>query len=235
VEHFTGHALVVKNVHDREKAELPGLFLEAGFRLIPSRKIYFFDGREAAFMARSNVKQDLNALRKLTEYRTVEHDEFSLDDAPRIARLYEMLYLEKHSRLNPAYTPFFVRNALEKRFLEFRGLRHKTGRIDAVFGCFKRGGIVTTPFVGYDTSVNQEVGLYRLLVAMLLKRVAEEGMLLNFSSGAGEFKRRRGGQGCIEFNAVYVRHLSARRRLAFALLEGGAQHFGRRFLSGNAV
>ena len=128
-----------------------------------------------------------------------------------------------------------MRKALERKALEFRGLRHSSGRIDAVFACFRQGNVTVTPFVGYDTSMAGEPSFYRLLVAMLLKRVAEEGTLLNYSSGAGEFKRRRGGEGCIEFNAVYTRHLSLERRLPFLLLEQCAQVFGRRFLEGSTV
>ncbi len=233
--HHPEHAVLVKNVHGREDPDLPRVFEENGYQLMPSRKVYFFDGKPAAFLSRNNVKQDLSALRKLREYVPVEHHEFGLEEAPRIARLYEMLYLEKHSRWNPAYTPFFVRKALEKRLLEFRGLRHVSGRIDAVFACFRRGNVVTVPFVGYDTGLQTEPGLYRLLVAMLLKRVAEEGVLLNYSSGAGDFKRRRGGEGCVEYNALYTSHLPVRRRLPFFVLEQCSRQFGRRFLSGNLV
>jgi len=235
VRQFPQHAVLVKNINGRENAALPELFLQGGYQLLPSRKVYFFDGKSAGFLSRTSVKQDLNALRNLKEYTQVEHHEFSTEDAPRIARLYEMLYLEKHSRLNPSYTPFFVRKALEKKALEFRGLRHSSGRIDAVFACFRQGNVTVTPFVGYDTSMAGEPSFYRLLVAMLLKRVAEEGTLLNYSSGAGEFKRRRGGEGCIEFNAVYTRHLPLERRLPFLLLEQCAQVFGRRFLEGSTV
>ena len=235
VRAFPQHAVLVKNIHDRDGAGLPGLFLQAGYSLFPSRKIYFFEGKTAGFLARSNVRQDLAALQKLKNYEQVEHQDFCGEDVPRILRLYEMLYLEKHSRLNPRYTPLFVKKALEKRLLEFRGLRHASGRIDAVFGCFRSGGVLATPFVGYDTALGNESGFYRLLVAMLLKRVAEEGMLLNYSSGAGDFKRRRGGEECIEFNAIYTRHLPVERRLPFFILEKCANQFGRRFLSGSTV
>jgi hypothetical protein len=228
-------AVLVKNIHGRDDASLPELFLKAGYELFPSRKIYFFDGRDARFLARSSVKQDLAALQKLRNYEQVEHHDFCVEDVPRIVRLYEMLYLEKHSRFNPKYTLLFIQKALEKRLLEFRGLRHASGRLDAVFACFRRGGVLSTPFVGYDTALAHEPGFYRLLVAMLLKRVAEEGALLNYSSGAGEFKRRRGGEGCIEFNAVYSRHLPLERRLPFWVLGQCAQHFGQRFLSGSTV
>jgi hypothetical protein len=81
----------------------------------------------------------------------------------------------------------------------------------------------------------REPGFYRLLVAMLLKRVAEEGTLLNYSSGAGDFKRRRGGEGCLEFNAVYTRHLPIEQRLPFLLLDRCAGYFGSRFFSGTTV
>lgn len=235
VAHHPEHAVLVKNVHGREDPDLPRVFEENGYQLMPSRKVYFFDGKPAAFLSRNNVKQDLGALRKLKEYTPVEHHEIGLEEAPRILRLYEMLYLEKHSRWNPQYTAFFVRKALEKRLLEFRALRHASGRIDAVFGCFRSGNVVTTPFVGYDTGLQTDPGLYRLIVAMLLKRVAEEGVLLNYSSGAGDFKRRRGGEGCLEYNALYTRHLPLRRRLPFFVLEQSSRHFGRRFLSGNLV
>jgi hypothetical protein len=235
VRAYPREAVLVKNIHGREGAAVPELFRQAGYQLFPSRKIYFFEGKEARFLARSSVKQDLAALQKLRNYEQVEHHDFCVEDVPRIVRLYEMLYLEKHSRLNPMYTPLFIQKALERKILEFRGLRHSSGRIDAVFACFRRGGVLATPFVGYDTALGHEPGLYRLLVAMLLKRVAEEGMLLNYSSGAGEFKRRRGGEGCIELNAVYTRHLPLERRLPFLVLEQCAQQFGRHFLSGSTV
>jgi hypothetical protein len=105
---FPGHAILVKNVHGRQDPDLPRMFLECGYHLIPSRKVYFFDGVDAGFLGRSNVKQDIAALRKITDYTTVEHHEFGPEDAPRIVRLYELLYLEKHSRLNPQYTTAFV-------------------------------------------------------------------------------------------------------------------------------
>jgi hypothetical protein len=232
---FPSHAILVKNVHDREDTDLCRKFIEAGYQLVPSRKIYFFDGATGKFLSRSNVKQDIAALRKLKEHTPIEHHEFLPEDAPRIVRLYEQLYLEKHSQLNPRYTLEFVQSALENRFFEFRGLRHTSGRIDAVFACFRREKIVSTPFVGYDTSRQARADYYRLLVAMLLRRVAEEGSLLNYSSGAGEFKRRRGGEACLEFNALYTKHLHVKRRLAFSLLNRGLCALGTRFLSSTSV
>lgn len=232
---FPKHAILVKNIHGFEDAQLPDRFIRSGYDLITSRQIYFFDGRSRDFLAKSTVKRDAKAFAQLPDYRVVEHAGFTPNDVPRIAALYRMLYLEKHSQLNPQYTERFVTLALRERWLEFRGLRHVSGRLDGVFACFSNGGTTSTPFIGYDTGMSSENGLYRHLVTMLLKRVAERGQLLNYSSGAGDFKRRRGGQPVIESNAVYTRHLSPARRAAFAILRELANRIGRRFLQKNEI
>jgi hypothetical protein len=87
-----------------------------------------------------------------------------------------------------------------------------------VFGFFTLGGCVTTvPFIGYDTTLPAETGLYRRLFTGIHREVDHRRQLLNYSSGAGEFKRRRGGMATVEYNAIYDRHLSARRRMAFRI------------------
>jgi len=235
LKEFPDHAVLVKNIHGFETASDLKRFNHFGYQLVTSRQIYFFNGKNPTYLARSDVKRDLKALRSLQDYRQVEHHEFCAADAPRIADLYRMLYLEKHSELNPRYTTFFVQKALEQKLLEFRGLRHTSGRIDAVFACFRGGEVTSTPFIGYDTGIPNEHGFYRLLVAMLLERVAEQKLLLNYSSGAGEFKRRRGAEAAIEYNAIYTRHLPLKRRLPHLLLEQAANQIGKRVLIENQI
>ncbi len=232
---FPNHAILLKNIHAFEDPELPSRLEACGYDLITSRQIYFFDGKNPEFLSRSDVKRDLKALRALKSYSVVESDSFFPEDIPRITALYRMLYLEKHSYLNPQYTEKFVARALNERLLEFRGLRHESGRLDAVFACFQKGRVTTTPFIGYDTTLTIDTGFYRLLVAMLLKRVAEQRLLLNYSSGAGEFKRRRGAQAGLEWNAVYVRHLPPDRRIPYQVLGALMNRWGKRFLVENGV
>ncbi len=232
---FPTHALLLKNVTARERPELPRLLQEAGYELITSRQVYFFDGRTAPYLQKETVKRERKLLQDLGDYQPMEHADFTSADTPRVAELYRLLYLEKHSQLNPQYTERFVAGAIRERWLEFRGLRHASGRVDAVMGCFRMGGTTSTPFIGYDTSLPPKPGLYRILVAMLLQRVAEEKLLLNYSSGAGEFKRRRGGEPVIEFNAVYTRHLPPWRRAGFRTLGEFSNRFGRRFLEANQI
>jgi hypothetical protein len=230
-----GHAILVRNLHPYLDPHLPDRFAAAGYDLFTARQIYLFDGRRPDFLNRYNVKTDLKTLARQTTHRLCLAADFTEDDAPRIAELYRLLYLDKHSPLNPAYTVEFVRRALRERWVDFRGLRHVSGRLDGVCGCFVADGVATTPFFGHDTTQPPTLGLYRLLVARLLQETAAAGRVLNYSSGAGAFKRHRGAVPVIEFNALYTRHLPPVRRAAFAALRLLINGPVRRFLEKEGV
>lgn len=232
---FPRHAILVRNLHALEDPELPDAFVEAGYAMAASRRIYFFDGRTRAYLAKETVRRDLKALARLDGYTQVEHADFTEADVPRITELYRQIYVEKHSRLNPRYTEGYVARALRERWMEFRGLRHSSGRLDGVFACFSEGNTTSTPFIGHETRLPDLAPLYRHLFTMLLQRIGERGQLLNYSSGAGEFKRRRGAEAVVESNVVYLRHLSAGRRAAFGLFLHLLERHGRPFLEKNDI
>lgn len=232
---FPRHAVLLKNVHAWGDPGLPARLAQAGYRLVTSRQVYLFEGNPPDFLDRSTTRRDWKQFVTGAHYRLVEHDQFVGTDLSRIRQLYSRVYLEKHTPLNPQYTLRFVERAWADRWMEFRGLRDPGGRLDAVYASFTAGRTVTVPFIGYDTGLPMELGLYRHLVVLLLQRVAEERALLNYSSGAGEFKRRRGGQPVIEYNAIYARHLSPARQAALGLLATLANRVGRPFLERNGI
>jgi len=232
---YPKHAILIKNIHGFGSAALPDGLKALGYDLITSRQIYFFDGDKADYLLRSDVKKDFKSIKTLEDYSIVNHEDFTMDDIPRITELYARLYLDKHSRLNPQYSELFVARAWRERLLEFKGLRSDSGKIDAVYACYRSGAVTSTPFIGYDTTLAGKTGFYRLLVAILLREVAEEKLLLNYSSGAGEFKRRRGGEPTIEWNALYTRHLSQGRRITYEILGWLLNRLGRRFLEEQKV
>jgi Acetyltransferase (GNAT) domain len=234
---FPTHAILVKNVDDSIDPKRPDAFRAAGYRLIVSRQVYCFDGRSRDYLSKSTVKRDAKAFAAVRgrDYHVVDHHQFTEADAPRIAALYRQIYLEKHTPLNPRYTDAFVAAALREGWLEFRGLRHASGRLDGVYGAFSHAGVTSIPFIGYDASLPAEAGLYRHLVSLLLEQIGERGQLLNYSSGAGDFKRRRGGKPVIEYNAVYTRHLPPWREAPFVALAALANGPVRRFLEENEI
>jgi hypothetical protein len=140
-------------------------------------------------------------------------------DIPRIVEIYNMLYLQKYSLCNPMFNEHFIRLALQDQTLHLVALR-KDGRVDAVLGYFCRNGVMTTPLFGYDTNLPIEIGLYRMLSALLFFIAQENGHVLHESSGAAQFKRNRGAIADIEYSAVYDQHLSWHRRLCWIVLAG---------------
>ena len=99
-----------------------------------------------------------------------------------------------------------------------RALRSPEGRIDGALGWFVNSAVISTPIVGYDTALPQRTGLYRQLTRLCLQEAVERRQVLNFSSGAAEFKRLRGGQPQIEYSLIRVAHLSWGRRLVWTVL-----------------
>jgi hypothetical protein len=84
--------------------------------------------------------------------------------------------------------------------------------------------------IGYNTELPQTAGIYRLLCALLFQEAIQKRLVLNFSSGAANFKRLRGGKPLIEFSAIYSRHLPPIQRTVWACLRLVSQHIGVRIL-----
>jgi hypothetical protein len=211
IERWPDHAVAFRSLNAVANPELIERLGRAGYALLPSRQVYLFDGRSGEPARRSNTRTDL-ALLSRRDYEIVGHDAIEASDLPRLEALYGMLYLDKYSLLNPQYTARFMGAGLETRWLRFTALRAPNGVLDGVLGTFELDGVLTAPVVGYDTGRPRALALYRRLMALVLRETLERGMLLNLSSGAAGFKRLRGGRPSLEYTAVYVRHLPARRR-----------------------
>jgi len=187
-----------------------------GFKPIAARQIYITDPRFPQYRSKRDFKRDWKILQKST-CEIMEHQDFSMDHVPRIVELYNDLYLNKYTTMNPRFTGEFIAAALKDRFLTFRGIREE-GRLLAVLGYFHRKGVMTAPVFGYDRSFPQEKGLYRMLSQLNVQESETRGWVLNQSSGAGVFKRNRGCRKYIEYNYYYNGHLSAKQRRAWDFL-----------------
>ena len=63
---------------------------------------------------------------------------------------------------------------------------------------------MTAPVIGYDMGYPQKSGLYRITSLMVGDYAIKNGLRLNASSGAGEFKRLRGARSQIEYTAYWI-------------------------------
>ncbi|MBN9159299.1 hypothetical protein [Microbacterium sp.] len=223
-ERWPEHAIWIRSLNAVQHPDWLRAAAEAGFTLIPSRQVYLFRDLSAARPSR-DLRRDLRLLDR-TELTAVHHDAFTEEDFAQAERLYAQLYLHKYSTLNPRYSAAFLRAWHRAGLLELAGFRDAEGTLRAVVGMFGQGAALTAPVVGYDTSWPQQAGLYRLLMAHVLRSTRQRGAELNLSAGAAQFKRLRGGEPAIEYSAVQAAHLPAATRRAITALGALASRVG---------
>ena len=229
-ERWPDHAVWFRSLNPIDNADWIAALSAKGFQLMVSRQVYLYEDLAALSIRHANLKRDLVQLGR-TALRRVRDDAITENDYARIARLYELLYMEKYSRFNPHYSAEFMRCWHRAGLLEFHGFRDASGMLQCVVGLFRQGTTFTSPIVGYDTSLPRQLGLYRLLTACAYEVAMEKGCRLNFSAGAAHFKRLRGGVPAIEYSAVYARHLPRNIRNAIGGLSLLTRRVGAPLLS----
>lgn len=214
---FPDRAVIFRSVDRYAHPELAAALQQAGAALIFSRQVYYQEVGRRAVQRTHEFRSDLKLLQR-TPYQVLSADQLSPADAERLVELYDDLYLRKYSRYNPQFTPEFIRLALAERLLTIKALALE-GRIAAVLGYVTRGRYITAPLFGYATALPKQLGLYRMLTALTSLDALASGQGVHFSAGVGPFKRLRGGQAAIEYNAVFTAHLPAGRRRPWRFLQ----------------
>lgn len=224
-QRWPGHAIWFRSLNNRYTPDWLAALESLGCELIPSRQVYLYDRIDLGAGAPVNLRRDLKLLRdRRSEVMAAES--WTSADFVRAAQLYEMLYMDKYSRLNPHYSASFLHSWHAAGLLRLMGCRSESGQLEAVVGVFGSGATITAPVVGYDTGAPPSRGLYRLLMATVFELAAQAGQRINLSAGAAHFKRLRGGVASIEYSAVYARHLPRNRQRAIRLLSRLATSLG---------
>lgn len=209
---YPGRPLVIRSVCAGVNPHLPAQLQELGYLLVPARTVYLCDPAERAITRLYNVKQDQKLLADGV-LQHVEPAQIEPAELPGLRDGFRTLFLGKYSTLNPDYTEAFFDFCLRTGFLELHALR-LDGQAVGVIGLMQRNGWATLPILGYDASQPQKLGLYRRLMALTQQLARERGLRLHMSSGAGSFKRTRGGVAQLEYTAVLGTHLPALQRQA---------------------
>lgn len=213
---FPDRAILFRSLDTASNPELCAALRARGCRLTFSRQVYYQDVQAPEVQRKQQFRFDRKLLER-TPYQVVAGRDLPAGSEARIVDLYNALYLRKYSLYNPQFTPAFVRLALDQDLLTIKAfVRDK--RIDAALGYFERRGYITPPLFGYDTTLPQRLGLYRLLSARTSLDALAAGWRVHFSGGVGAFKRHRGGAPALEYNAVYVHHLPAARQRPWRFL-----------------
>lgn len=217
---YPDRAIVFRSVNPRTQPVFHEALRANKSKLVASRKVYLVDASNDEYTLHEGVRRDSRLL-KATPYETVGPGSLADSDITRITQLYRNLYLIKHNALNPQFNERFFRLVIREDIFKVRALR-MDGRIDAFVSYYSDDRVMTGAMLGYDTGMPRKLGLYRLAIAMLMDAARERQLLLNLSGGVGSFKMLRGAVPCIEYDAVFDRHLPRRRRIAWNVLRFGA-------------
>jgi hypothetical protein len=220
---FPKHAILFPRIDKITSPSLVKHLELLGFLMVPTRGVHIFLP-DASYLKRNHTKKDFGLLKK-GEYQLVLHEEINSEDLTRIHQLYTMLFIEKHGKDSPALTPEYIQKCHSNQWYTFFALKNPAGIIDAFFSYETEGNIMACGPLGYDTTQNQEKGLYRMIFAHSLEVAHDNNYIFNFGGGNDEFKMNRGSSREIGYTAVYCRHLPFYRRFPWMLLE----NLGRRF------
>lgn len=215
---FPNEAIMFRSLTKPLHSSLMKTCQEEGSLFIPSRSIYLFNPNrihELTRDERKTLRRDEKWINASGYTMMVGIEE---KDLLRLVELYNQLYLEKYSYFNPQYTVEFFQNVHKCQLFQFKVIK-KNGRIDGFSGCLFRNDVMTPSLFGYDLTLSQNLGLYRITSWLNFYDAFHQNYLLHLSAGAGTFKRNRGAKNEIEYSAVFVDHLPRTRRWVWKTLE----------------
>ena len=220
-QRFKDHAVCFRSLNDAYYAKIINPLKHVGCFMLGSRQVYLFDGRkgeDAEFLNFKDTKRDIRFVRKVTN--TLSDISPLASDAvfESIESLYNALYLDKYSTLNPQFSANWLKFSQQKGLIKLKTLQNIDNETIGVIGVFEQHQVMTVPIVGYDTALPQKIGLYRQLMHHSMMYAATSKQWLNLSAGASDFKRFRGGVGEVEYSAIYIKHLPVWRKISWYLL-----------------
>jgi hypothetical protein len=185
--------------------EEDGALLEAlraqDFVLLPTRVVYLFDARQGRLARSSHLNRDRKNLAK-SHLQCCIDTQVSDEDLKSVHQLYHDIYITKHSQLNARYTLKFFHDMISVHQMPcLRVYDHST--LVAFALLYQKADQLVVPAVGHIRDENNK-GYYRSLFAALADYVEQHKLLLNYSSGAGDFKRKRGGVPFLEWTAIHA-------------------------------
>lgn len=220
---YPRHALMFSRVNERLDETLLEKLNQAGY-------IVFFDRFTHILLPENNFikcrhnKKDYEILGK-TSYIVEEHESIIEQDIPRIWELYNALFIHKHSKFNPDYTVNFFKESIKHHWHSYQVLRNPEGKIDGFLSWQIENNTLLMGPLGYDLSLPQELGLYRMLFSLYVKQAYERQLIFNMGGGNDRFKINRGSTPTLEYTAVYCKHLPLIQQFPWKMIHKMIQLF----------
>lgn len=218
---YPRHALVFSNIVPAMHPGYAEQLRTLGCLFIPSRVNWVYDPNQpragGSFESiRARISKGRRALARLHENR-IGRDGL-LQRLSEVQHLFEALYIDKHSRLNPHYTEAFFRRVIASDAIEATGWIGPNGNLEAFNVQLFVDGVLIWSVKGHDLEAMKSRRLNEVVFAHNLEAAERSGCWSSWGGGTGDFKRGRGAEPAQEFDAVFLDHLPAWRRAPWHLL-----------------
>lgn len=211
---YPDRAIIWRSLNEADNAALVAQMTALGGRKLLSRLVWRIPDPARDWAPRRDVRDD-RALPAAHGLRIEHSPQVSDDELAHVLALYNDLYRAKYSATNPAYTAGLLRAAIESGILRLAVIRNASGALEGFAAEHVYQGTLTNPMLGYDRTLPQSRGLYRVAMAAGAERAIAENLSVNYSAGAAAFKRNRGARPTLEFSMIFIDHLPWWRRWVY--------------------
>ncbi|MFT0211255.1 hypothetical protein VQ643_01405 [Pseudomonas sp. F1_0610] len=207
------HATGFRSLNDHQHQAFIARLQQHGYIAVPSRQVYIATDPTPY----SDTKKDKKLFNN-NQLHIKKGIDFTAQDYLRCKQLYDQLYLDKYSVLNPHYQVSWLSKGQQSGWLELMGLHENGQDLCAALGWIQTAQTVTTPIFGFATEQPVQLGLYRQLNYLTFRQAKHKQQSINMSSGAPKFKRNRGAKPAIEYSLIYCKHLPKKSQWVWQLL-----------------
>lgn len=225
---FPQHAIILRSLNSITTPHLINSVTKRGFHLIASRYVFVTDAKNDAVFTTRILKSDLKLWKENT-YQILSENELQVEECQHLLEMYHKLYVVQHSHLQPQFNYAYFKMLFDQRLMKFKVLKFD-GEIKGFAGYYKRNNVMMCPLFGYEKNSSESNVVYRLLNTALLLEAKKEGLLFNQSAGAAFFKSIRRAEGCLEYIAIYTKHLPAFRKLFWSTLKFFINKVGSKYM-----
>jgi len=214
---FPKKAIMFKSLNKSSNLDLIEYLKSHSSSQIAVRQIFQFNPKTSEYRKKRPYIMDRKLFEKSKNLIWEEIKEANSEDVELIQKLYQKLYIEKHNPLNPIYSKAYIKMVIESPFVKLFIVRLKKEIVGLTL-FFQYNKILTTPLIGYNQTLPKKAGIYRLLNYFLMHYAIEQNLFLNMSSGAGQFKKQRGGIADIDYQFTVHNHLGFFRRISWKFI-----------------
>ncbi len=215
---FPRHALLIRSVGTPPITSLSSwnALKKAGFRFLFNRRVFYLDYREGVLKPKRSLRNDINSLSK-GSLELIEDAPPEMVDFDAIAEMYCDLYIKKHYSKNLDLTASWFKMAASAGFIK-TNLFMLNGETIAFAFYTQEGDKMIGAYLGYRDSLNREHKLYRRVIACTIRQAMNRRCLIHLSSGATDYKMRRGAIEAVEYEAIDISRCNIYDRIRWKAL-----------------